>query len=273
MSIISINGRLNSGKDTVGKIIQYLLIPNKGEHIGFQTFSDDALQRISGWEIKKFADKLKDIICILIGCTREQLEDQNFKATELGEEWWYWETGDIFGKLNYLDNKDLFKSIPLAKLVKPTPRLLLQLVGTEGGRDLIHPNIWVNSLMSEYKWDGVTMTEGWIPTYNNPDNSGGDLPAEPVYPNWIITDMRFPNELDTVKQKGGISIRVKRRRSDVQDEKGNDLFFDEKGYLIQEHPSETSLDNSTFDYEIENNGTIEELIEKVRIILIQENLL
>jgi hypothetical protein len=41
----------------------------------------------SGFEIKKYADKLKDFVCILIGCTREQLEDQEFKEKELGEEW------------------------------------------------------------------------------------------------------------------------------------------------------------------------------------------
>ena len=41
----------------------------------------------SNYQIKKFADKLKDIACLLIGCTREQLEDREFKEKELGEEW------------------------------------------------------------------------------------------------------------------------------------------------------------------------------------------
>ena len=37
------------------------------------------LSEVTNSEIKKFADKLKDIVCLLIGCTREQLEDQEFK--------------------------------------------------------------------------------------------------------------------------------------------------------------------------------------------------
>jgi len=39
------------------------------------------------------------------------------------------------------------------------------------------------------------------------------------------------------------------------------------------HPSETALDTATFDYIIDNNGTIEELIIKVKKILIKERII
>jgi hypothetical protein len=39
------------------------------------------------------------------------------------------------------------------------------------------------------------------------------------------------------------------------------------------HPSETALDNAEFDYEIINDGSIEDLIEKVEMILIKENII
>ena len=39
----------------------------------------------STFEIKKFADKLKDIVCLLLGCTREQLEDRGIKSLSLQE--------------------------------------------------------------------------------------------------------------------------------------------------------------------------------------------
>jgi DNA-directed RNA polymerase subunit L len=39
------------------------------------------------------------------------------------------------------------------------------------------------------------------------------------------------------------------------------------------HPSETALDNANFDYVINNNGTIEELVEKVRDILVKEKII
>jgi hypothetical protein len=75
------------------------------------------------------------------------------------------------------------------------------------------------------------------------------------YPSWLITDMRFPNELKAIKDKGGISIRVNRHNHP------NDINPN------TEHPSETALDNEEFDYVIDNNGTIEELIEKVKVVL------
>ena len=34
-----------------------------------------------------FADKLKDSVGVMFGCTRKQLEDREFKERELGEEW------------------------------------------------------------------------------------------------------------------------------------------------------------------------------------------
>ena len=75
--------------------------------------------------------------------------------------------------------------------------------------------------------------------------------------------MRFPNELETVKKHNGITIRINRG------------LVERTGKMIQgvEHSSETSLDNAEFDYVIENNGTIEELIEKVREILTKENII
>ena len=45
------------------------------------------------------------------------------------------------------------------------------------------------------------------------------------------------------------------------------------GQLLNLHPSETALDDAEFDYEIINDGTIEDLIEKVKEILIKENII
>jgi hypothetical protein len=51
-------------------------------------------------EIKKFADKLKDMVCVLLSCTREKLEDREFKNTPLGEHWrkWYYTAESEFCK-------------------------------------------------------------------------------------------------------------------------------------------------------------------------------
>jgi len=251
--IFSVSGKMGSGKDTVGAILQYLTSSDVGP---------SAITRLRAglsiggyctgeYEIKKFADKLKDITCMLIGCTREGLEDANFKNTELCEEWWYWKE-NITGKIV----KPYYgKEVNDFILVKLTPRTLLQILGTECGRDIIHPNIWVNSLMNEYQIIGgklISPEEGeeWTSKYHE-------------YPNWIITDCRFPNELEAVKNKGGITIKVVRPHGYTNPDTG-----EYKEVPISYHSSEIALDDSKFDYTIYNDGTIDELIEKVRSILV-----
>ena len=117
---------------------------------------------------------------------------------------------------------------------KMTPRKMLQQVGTDLFRNQLHPNTWINATFANYQ-----------------DN------------NWIITDMRFPNELEAIKQRNGITIRINRG------------LVERTGKMIQEpeHISENSLDKAEFDYVIENNDTIEELIEQVKKILIKEEII
>ena len=253
--IIGIAGKAGSGKDLVGNIIQYLIACKKYE--GMDCFNADYVNKgfdleadytnITEWKIKKFADKLKDIVCLLIGCTREQLEDREFKNQALSEEWWYYIND--FNKLYPYKTYDG----PTAKkeLVCLTPRLLLQLLGTECGRNIIHPDIWVNALFSDYK------------TYAETKNYTNNTPKDNDYPNWIITDTRFPNELEAIKKRNGIIIRINRGLIERTDK------------MIQEskHISETALDNAKFNYVIENDGTIEELLNKVKKILIKEKII
>lgn len=254
-NLIGVSGKINSGKDLIGEIIQYLACLKEGYLLdhqnSFKEFqkcpTSNFLQ--SGYEIKKFADKLKDIVCLLIGCTRRELEDRAFKETPLGDEWKCWSYEDVSNwKISPHDNIPEWP--PLLSINKienmlyghereMTPRLLLQLLGTQCGREIIHPNIWINALFADY---------------NPIDNKSlQDPAAENSYPNWIITDVRFPNEAKAIKEKGGILIRVNRGYD-------NDIN--------KAHTSETALDNYTeFDFVIENNGTIKELIEKIKEII------
>jgi len=256
MAIIGVSGKIGSGKDLVGSIIQYLTISKKHNlDITYDKYLESIYPEVLNqtFKIVKFADKLKDIVCILLGCTREQLEDRVFKETELGEEWWYYTRYNIM--YNYNDYKGDLSNM---YLIKPTPRLLLQLVGTEYGRRIIHPNIWVNATMSDYKSpleiktnkDALKSGEDIIYKF---DNNSTDLP------NWIITDVRFPNEAKAITDKGGINIRLQRSETDLR--------------TINQHESETALDNYKFDYVVANHGTIEELILIIKEILIKENII
>ena len=243
--LISISGRMNSGKDTVGKIINILVSSPQLNNEGVATFLRKDIGQ-SHFVVKKFADKLKDMVCMLIGCTREQLEDETFKNIELGEEWWYFK-GRNGSLISYNENSKRSDE----DLIKPTPRLLMQLLGTECGREILHPNIWVNSVFADYRRSLRNVK-------NVPTTSMRTSMLQADYPNWIITDVRFPNEADAIKQRDGVIIRVNSGRCNNDDN----------------HPSETGLDKyMNFDYIISNDGSIEQLIEKVRRILIKQELL
>lgn len=249
--IVSISGKLNSGKDTVGKISQILTnFPEMSDSKVVKNLDKEFSNNI--FEIKRFADKLKDIVCLLLNCTREQLEDREFKEKELGEEWAIVQGDDykVLSKEGF--PKDMWTYL--------TPRKLLQLLGTECGREIIHPNIWVNALMS-----------GYVPREGN---KLGSL----FYPNWIITDMRFPNELKAVEDRGGITIRVNRdivREEQFEKPGGKKVFVDRKTItdIVGEHPSETALDNAKFNYTIDNNGTLLDLVQVVRKILKERSII
>ena len=256
-NLIAISGKKQSGKNAIAKIINQL--------------------KNNKYEEKCFADKLKDIICLLIGCSRDQLENESFKSKELGEEWWYWYMERDGGYppiiLDYLTTtKKQLKNYEGLELIKPTPRFLLQFIGTNLFRNQLHPEIWVNSLMNEYKPlygyqttnSKITIGDISIPI------PGLDIDKR-VFPNFIITDMRFPNEMDAVKKRGGITIRVN-RPCDICGGSGYHKMscpVSKSG----EHESEIALDSAEFGYTINNNGTIEELIEKVRKILVTEKII
>ena len=94
--IIGISGKIGSGKDTVGKIIQYLTIKSDNKivealhetkEIDIIKFLDKWNGNQSDWQIKKFAGKLKQIVSILTGISVEDLEKQEVKDRLLGEDW------------------------------------------------------------------------------------------------------------------------------------------------------------------------------------------
>ena len=196
--IIGVSGYSGSGKDLVGTMIQFLASRNNAkvsleDILDFPINHQYWLEEQSGWEIKKWAGKLKTIASMLTGIPVEKFEDQEFKKTDLGPEW------------------DM------------TVRDFLQKLGTDAVRDGLHTNAWVNALIADYTNE-----------YK-----------------WFITDTRFPNEAEAIRKKDGILIRVE--RPGVKP--------------INNHPSETGLDDYTFDHVIKNNGSIEDLLLKVKSIL------
>jgi hypothetical protein len=182
------------------------------------------LDKESNWQRKKWAGKLKQISSILTGISEDMFEDTDFKNTNLGPEW----NATPCGKIGSKHKQPL------------TVREFLQRLGTDAIRDGLHTNAWVNALIADYKCSFCLQ-------------SSGEHKAciKSNYPNWIITDTRFPNEAEAIKNSGGIVIRVDRISVSP----------------INAHYSEIALDNWDFDYYIDNSGTEDDLADRVNKFL------
>ena len=226
--IISLSGKISTGKSLVGKIIQYYIAAsNDGSVVKtpIEEWDDDCIElsKYSGFALKSFAHKIKELTSLLIGCELKDLENRKYKESALGPEW------------NV--SSEMFESSASARSGELTPRKLMQLLGTDCGRNIIHPNIWINALFSDYK------------------KVNGN------YPNWIVTDSRFINDNERLKEYKALRIRIERPSLINNGETNN-------------HLSETALDNVTdFDEVIINDQGITELMHKVKNILIKRNII
>ncbi len=109
-----------------------------------------------------------------------------------------------------------------------TPRYVLQYFGTDLFRNHFHNDIWVAAVERQlYK-----------------------------YPNVVITDCRFPNEIDVLKSNGAKLVKITRGTLP-------EWFGQYESGLIEVpeniHPSEYMWIKNKFDFLIQNDGSIEEL--------------
>lgn len=127
----------------------------------------------------------------------------------------------LFGIGEWETNTQEGKKVTISWIGK-TVRELLQKVG-QGLRDAIDPDLWIKALFAN--------TEGWS--------------------NYIIADVRYPNELEAIKERDGVLIRINRNGAGA----GN-------------HSSETALDDyNDWDLIIDNNSTKEDLFNVLKKII------
>jgi len=101
-----------------------------------------------GWPVDSFAGPMRRFVADALGMTLAELEER--------------------------------KETPIDWLDGVTPRHMLQTVGTEWGRDTIHGELWVRSLLARMGERG------------------------------IVSDVRFPNEARAIIDAGGVVIRLSR---------------------------------------------------------------
>jgi hypothetical protein len=132
-----------------------------------------------------------------------------------------------------------------------TPRWVLQQWGTEVCRNGFHNDIWVASVENQLR---------------------------KAKDNIVITDCRFANEVNAIKNAGGITLRVERgERPEWYDAaiaynhgpNGNSKWALSKITLdkLKVHASEYSSVGLNYDYYINNNSTIDNLHNQINQLL------
>jgi len=126
-----------------------------------------------------------------------------------------------------------------------TPRWVLQYWGTEVGRRSFHDDIWIASLENKLR------------------NSKDSI---------VVSDCRFPNEIDSIKKLGGKIIWVQRGELPswydlaLEANRGSNIALNGlKAAKI--HASEWSWIGHDFDAILDNNGTIEDLYQQIKSLL------
>ena len=182
----------------------------------------DYLIKEHNYEKLSFADKLKDSVATMFDWDRELLDGKTADSRAWREE------------------KDKYWSNETGKEI--TPRLVLQLFGTECMRNGLYDGIW------------VSLTKKKI--LDNP------------HTNFVIPDVRFPNEAKMLYETGGQVWRVRRGQDPDWFSEYQTLGVEPK----EVHPSEWAWANTKFTNIVENNSTIDSLKNQVKDHLVSNEL-
>lgn len=80
------------------------------------------------------------------------------------------------------------KEAPGPELCGKSPRQFMQMLGTEFGRDMIGPDIWINAFK----------------------RNGDELRLDEDVRGIVVDDVRFENEVAAIREMGGVIVRIER---------------------------------------------------------------
>jgi len=177
-----------------------------------------------GFIKESFADPVKDAVAAIFGWERTLLE------------------GDTKESRDFREKRDEFWSDKFGYEV--TPRYMLQLMGTEAGRDTFNKDLWIHSLEQRANRNKFT----------------------------VVADVRFPNECDFIRRVNGFIVRVVRGpEPEWFDHALHDNAYrsNEKmgNYYPNIHYSEWAWIGQKTDYILTNNGTFDMLEADIKHML------
>lgn len=238
MKLIAISGWKKSGKDTAGELL----------------INDYGFNRIS------FAGPLKDKVAADFNMTREEQDDQSLKEQPLFD--YPVIPKDKFAlnlvKFMYKEFRDAKGRIPLDLYIDPSGAVM----GVMSYPDRINPQeelaqlYWTRRAMQILEGSGKRTVDSnyWvkqaIDKIDKKTRQAGVLKMGT--PLFVITDLRYKSEVEPLRAAFGkdlLTVRVNRFESTESTD-----------------PSERDLDNYKFDVVLENKGTLEEFLNKVKEI-------
>lgn len=232
MTVIGFAGTRGSGKDTAASMVEELLEPNNDHALGPE--HPLITYRLS------FARPLKEFVQAVFDMTDDQVWGDKKEELDLRyprDEAIQWLKGKQrailerfckrYGLVVSPGEMDFF----LAEMAADgafgpavlTPRHAQQTLGTEWGRAM-YPKVWTNLLRTQVRKFQERVPDAVI----------------------LVTDVRFPNEVEAVRAEGGVIWRINRR-----------------GRRPEAHDSERLVAGLQVDLEIQNDGTLEQLREKL----------
>jgi len=173
----------------------------------------DILIKDYGFVKLSFADAVKDAVAAIFQWPRHLLEGDTEESRDFREtidSWW---------------SERLDFNI--------TPRLALQMMGTEAGRNTFHPDIWIHTVARRLA----------------------------NHEHVVIPDVRFSNEINFIRQYGGHVVRVSRGKEPkwydtalkANTEKNTDIMTEKYPNV---HYSEWAWIGEQFDYHLPNNSSL-----------------
>ena len=193
----------------------------------------DYLVAKHGYVKESFANSVKDSVAAIFGWDRGMLEGDTAESRAIREQ------------------PDAFWS---NKLDKPfSPRMALQLMGTEAGRDVFHKDLWIFTVLRRMQ-----------------ENK-----------NYVLADVRFPNEIQRIREAGGKIVWVRRGELPEWYQTAfteNTTPWDEQ-YIIEDHEqlmsqkypdvhfSEWAWVGQELDGVIINDGSMDDLYKQINLLL------
>ena len=112
------------------------------------------------------------------------------------------------------------------------------------------------------QWLGKTMRQRNPDVWINKLTTMIQLTKDPV-PNLVVTDVRYPNEVQALKKLGFTIVKVQVPvEVSIERCKATEVNFTEE-LLLHESEQLAQSNEQYYDYVIENTGTIEELYNKI----------